>query len=394
MLKQDFTDKIQEFIARWKDQGDERSDTQKFWLEFLHDVCGVENPTELIEFEQRVELKHVSFIDAYIPSTRVIIEQKSKDIDLTKEALQSDGTSKTPFEQAKRYSDWLPASKRANWIVTCNFQEFQIYDMEKPKADPEIVKLIDLAKQWPKFQFFIDPNAIKPKDIHEAEISIQAGELVGKLYESLLKRYTDPDNPEALRSLNVFCVRIVFLLFAEDVGIFGKGEFHDYMLAHKDSSRLALISLFNVLSQLPTKRDPYITPDLKNFPYVNGGLFEDKNIEVPLFDGEPFDIIIHDMSEGFDWSKINPPIFGAIFESTLNKDTRKQGGMHYTTLQNIHKVIDPLFLDKLNHEADELLQRDPTKSELQAFRKKLATYKFFDPACGSGNFLTETYLSL
>ena len=275
MLKQDFTDKIQEFIARWKDQGDERSDTQKFWLEFLHDVCGVENPTELIEFEQRVELKHVSFIDAYIPSTRVIIEQKSKDIDLTKEALQSDGTSKTPFEQAKRYSDWLPVSKRANWIVTCNFQEFQIYDMEKPKADPEIVKLIDLAKQWPKFQFFIDPNAIKPKDIHEAEISIQAGELVGKLYESLLKRYTDPDNPEALRSLNVFCVRIVFLLFAEDVGIFGKGEFHDYMLAHKDSSRLALISLFNVLSQLPTKRDPYITPDLKNFPYVNGGLFED-----------------------------------------------------------------------------------------------------------------------
>ncbi len=383
---------IKGFISRWK--GDEKSETQTFWISLLRDVLGVEKPDELIQFEKRVELDHVSYIDAYIPSTRVIIEQKSINISLDKAAVQSDGQELTPFGQAKRYSDWLPASQRADWIVTCNFKEIQIHDMEKPKAAPEIVYLSDLETQWPKLQFLIDVNAVKPKDIREAAISIKAGELVGKLYQSLFSRYKNPDSESSLRSLNILCVRIVFLLFAEDVGIFNKREFHDYMLAHKDSARLALMSLFTALSQKPERRDPYTAPDLMKFPYVNGGLFEEQSIEIPLLDGEPLDIILHDMSDGFDWSGINPPIFGAIFESTLNKEVRQQGGMHYTTLKNIHKVIDPLFLDKLKTDVDTLLQSNPSQKALKNFRKKLTTYKFFDPACGSGNFLTETYLSL
>ena len=388
------TTSVKSFINRWKNKGDEKSDTQAFWLDLLHTVLNVENPVEIIEFEKRVELDHVSFIDAYIPSTHVIIEQKSINIPLDKAASQSDGQELTPFGQAKRYSDWLPASQRADWIVTCNFKEIQIHDMEKPKAAPEVVYLADLETQWPKLQFLIDVNAVKPKDIRETAISVKAGELVGKLYRSLSTRYKNPDSKSSLRSLNILCVRIVFLLFAEDVGIFNKREFHDYMLAHKVSSRRALMDLFTVLSQKPENRDPYTTPDLMNFPCVNGGLFEEQSIEIPLLDGEPLDIILHDMSDGFDWSGINPPIFGAIFESTLNKETRQQGGMHYTTLKNIHKVIDPLFLDKLKSEVERLLQSNPSQRELKNFRKKLTTYKFFDPACGSGNFLTETYLSL
>ena len=388
------TTSVKSFINRWKNKVDEKSDTQAFWLDLLHTVLNVENPVEIIEFEKRVELDHVSFIDAYIPSTHVIIEQKSINIPLDKAASQSDGQELTPFGQAKRYSDWLPASQRADWIVTCNFKEIQIHDMEKPKAAPEVVYLADLETQWPKLQFLIDVNAVKPKDIRETAISVKAGELVGKLYRSLSTRYKNPDSKSSLRSLNILCVRIVFLLFAEDVGIFNKREFHDYMLAHKVSSRRALMDLFTVLSQKPENRDPYTTPDLMNFPYVNGGLFEEQSIEIPLLDGEPLDIILHDMSDGFDWSGINPPIFGAIFESTLNKETRQQGGMHYTTLKNIHKVIDPLFLDKLKSEVERLLQSNPSQRELKNFRKKLTTYKFFDPACGSGNFLTETYLSL
>lgn len=253
---------IKRFIERWQGHGDEKSETQTFWISLLRDVLDLENPDEFLIFEKRVELDHVSFIDAYIPSTRTIIEQKSIDVSLNNVYKQSDGTYQTPFEQAKRYSDWLPASEHADWIITCNFQEFQIHDMEKPKAEPEIIKLTDLESQWPKLQFLIDVNAAKPKDIKEAEISVKAGELVGKLYNALHGRYKNPDDEASLRSLNILCVRIVFLLFAEDAGIFNKRQFHDYLFAHKDSSRLALIALFTVLSQKLEDRDPYTATDL------------------------------------------------------------------------------------------------------------------------------------
>lgn len=395
---------IKRFIERWKNKGDEKSDTQAFWLELFDNVLEFDAlEKHSIIFEKRVELEHTSFIDAYVPATRVIIEQKSKNIDLTKPAKQSDGTLKTPFEQAKRYSDWLPASEHANWIITCNFQEIRIHDMEKPKAEPEIIQLADLEKQKAKLQFLIDPNATKPKDIRELEISVKAGELVGKLYEALLKRYKNPNDEHSLKSLNVLCVRIVFLLYAEDSGLFNKSAFHDYILAHRDSSRRALMDLFTVLSQDEKSRDPYIDPDLMAFPYVNGGLFnENTNIEIPQLDGEPLDIILHEMSEGFDWSDISPTIFGAVFESTLNPETRRKGGMHYTSIENIHRVIDPLFLNDLKSELDEIMQmpkgtpaeRGARTRKINAFQKKLGSLTFLDPACGSGNFLTETYLCL
>ena len=346
---------IKNFIERWLNRGDEKSDTQKFWLEFLRDVLNAENPTELIDFEKRVKLAHKSFIDGYIPSTRIIIEQKSFDVNLDKAVKQSDGTFMTPFEQAKRYYDWLPKSEKGNYIVVCNFQEFRIHDMERPKAEPEIIKLENLETQ--KFLFMIDVNASSPKDIHEVKLSVQAGQLVGRLYDALAERYVNPNNKESLRSLNIFCVRVVFLLYAEDSGLFEKNQFHNYLKARELVARNALRDLFNVLSQKIEERDPYLEADLKNFPYVNGGLFEEKNIELPQLDGEPLRIILEEMSGGFDWSEISPTIFGAVFESTLNPETRHSGGMHYTSIENIHKVIEPLFLNEL-------------KKELENYKKK------------------------
>ena len=341
----------------------------------------------------------MSYIDAYIPTTHVIIEQKSINVSLDKATVQSDGQELTPFGQAKRYSDWLPASQRADWIVTCNFKEIQIHDMEKPKAAPEVIALQNLEKDWNKLKFLVNPKAAKPKDIREEEISVKAGELVGRLYSSLQRRYNDKkDNLDAyLRVLNIFCVRIVFLLYAEDAGLFKKSAFHDYMLRHKDSAREALMTLFTVLDQKPEERDPYLADDLASFPYVDGGLFEEQGLRFPQLDGEPWDIIIKDMSEGFDWSKISPTIFGAVFESTLNPETRRTGGMHYTSVENIHKVIDPLFLNALTQELDDILSLPKGSGRslrLTNYQKRLAKLEFLDPACGSGNFLTETYLCL
>ena len=391
---------IKNFIERWLNRGDEKSDTQKFWLEFLRDVLNAENPTELIDFEKRVKLAHKSFIDGYIPSTRIIIEQKSFDVNLDKAVKQSDGTFMTPFEQAKRYYDWLPKSEKGNYIVVCNFQEFRIHDMERPKAEPEIIKLENLETQ--KFLFMIDVNASSPKDIHEVKLSVQAGQLVGRLYDALAERYVNPNNKESLRSLNIFCVRVVFLLYAEDSGLFEKNQFHNYLKARELVARNALRDLFNVLSQKIEERDPYLEADLKNFPYVNGGLFEEKNIELPQLDGEPLRIILEEMSGGFDWSEISPTIFGAVFESTLNPETRHSGGMHYTSIENIHKVIEPLFLNELKNELENFVnlpsatkkQKENKTKKFIEFQDKLSKLKFFDPACGSGNFLTETYLSL
>ena len=285
---------VEKFIEKWQSRGDEKSETQKFWLEFLNEVLGITSSTQSIEFEKRVELEHVSFIDSYIPSTRTVIEQKSFDVNLDKAVLQSDGQSLTPYEQAKRYSDWLPASEHARWIVVCNFREFRVYDMEEPKAKPEVILLSDLARDWHKLSFLMDVKAASPKTIREVELSVRAGELVGKLYASLQERYINPEKPVSQRSLNIFCVRVVFLLYAEDVRLFEKGQFHDYLKSREFIARDALRKLFDVLSQKPEDRDPYLESDLKEFPYVNGGLFEESDIELPQLDGEPLRIILED----------------------------------------------------------------------------------------------------
>lgn len=385
------------FAEYWKDKGYEKGESQSFWLSLLRDVLGVAEPEKFIQFEEQVMIDHTSFIDGHIPATHVLIEQKSRDKDLRKPIKQSDGSLLNPFQQAQRYSAGLPYSQRPRWIVTCNFNEFLVYDMENPKGEPEQILLKDLEKEYYRLKFITDTG---DENIHkEMEVSIQAGNLVGVLYDEILKQYRNPEDPETLKSLNMLCVRLVFCLYAEDAGIFGEhSKFHNYIksFSAKDM-RKALIELFKILNQKPEDRDPYEDEQLLAFPYVNGGLFAGDDIEIPQFNDTIRDIILRQASEDFDWSDISPTIFGAVFESTLNPETRRSGGMHYTSIENIHKVIDPLFLDELREELAEIkdISVDRTRiAKLKDFQDKISKLTFLDPACGSGNFLTETYISL
>ena len=389
-----------QFAKDWENRGYEKGESQKFWLSLLQRVYGVAEPDKYISFEDQVHLDHTSFIDGFIPKTHVLIEQKGLGKDLMKPIPQSDGSKLTPFQQAKRYAAELPYSERPRWIIVCNFGTFHVYDMEKPGGDPEIIELKDLGTEYYRMNFLVDVADASIKK--EMEISLAAGELVGALYDAILKQYRDPESPETLKSLNKLCVRLVFCLYAEDAGIFGgHGRFHNYLntVASQNINdvRRALIDLFKVLDTKPEDRDPYMDEDLAAFPYVNGGLFADENIEIPRLTADIVELLLSKASEGFDWSAISPTIFGAVFESTLNPDTRRAGGMHYTSIENIHKVIDPLFLDELREEFADIKSLTVAKTralKMKDFQTKLASLCFLDPACGSGNFLTETYLSL
>ena len=380
------------FYTEWNGRGYERGDCQPFWLSLLRDVFGVPDPEQFIFFEEKVFLDHTSFIDASIPSTHVLIEQKGLGKDLSKPIRQSDGSLLTPFQQAKRYAAELPYSRRPRWIVTCNFSEFHVYDMERPGGDPEVILLKDLPEEYYRLRFLVDTENESIKK--EMEVSLQAGELVGVLYDALLGQYADPADEHALKSLNMLCVRLVFCLYAEDAGIFGRhGMFHDYLASFPArDARRALLDLFLVLNTRPEDRDRYMDERLLAFPYVNGGLFADTDVEIPRLNEQIVDLLLHRASEDFNWAEISPTIFGAVFESTLNPQTRRSGGMHYTSIENIHKVIDPLFLDDLRAELasiKEIAVLRTRNRRLVEFQEKLSRLTFLDPACGSGNFLTE-----
>ena len=384
------------FADKWQGRGYEKGETQSFWSELLQTVYGVEIPSAYMECEVQVQLENTSFIDIYLPATKVMIEQKSINKDLSKAIRQSDGTMLTPLQQLKRYAAALGYFKYPRWGITCNFQEFYIYDMGQPNGEPAILKLEDLPTEYHRLNFLVDAGDDRIKQ--ELEISLNAGALVGRMYEMLLKQYGDNPTEEMLKSLNMLIVRIVFCLYAEDAGIFGRRNmFHDYLADFQPKHfRRALIDLFEVLDTPDNARDPYMEKILAEFPYVNGGLFADNHLIIPTFSEECVDLILN-VACPFSWEGISPTIFGAVFESTLSAKIRRSGGMHYTSLENIHKVIDPLFLNDLQKEYEaiaEIPQPKVQKQKLEAFQDKLAGLKFFDPACGSGNFLTETYISL
>lgn len=384
-----------EFAKRWHGRGYEKGESQRYWLDLLGNVYGVPNPTEWVEFEDKVQLDSTSFIDVMIPATHVMIEQKSLGKDLRKPIRQSDGTMLTPFQQAQRYSAALPYSQRPRWIVTCNFAEIDVYDMENPNSEPQHIALVNLGDDYYRLQFLVDTGSVHINK--EMEVSMQAGEIVGRIYDALIKEY-DLSDPRSMRYLNILCVRLVFCLYAEDAGIFGRHDmFHDYLDRYEAADmRDALLRVFDTLNTPVERRSKYLRPDLAAFPYTNGGLFAEQ-IDVPPFTEEMRHVLLQHASLDFDWSQISPTIFGGVFESTLNAVTRRSGGMHYTSIENIHKVIDPLFLDGLKRKLADITDEPVFKRRLKAlheFQDQLASLVFLDPACGSGNFLTETYLSL
>ena len=383
------------FAKKWEGRGYEKGESQTFWLELLTEVFGIENPSQFICFEQQAQLDHTSFIDGMISATHVMIEQKSLGKDLRQAIKQSDGMLLTPFQQARRYSLALPYSERPRWIVTCNFSEFDVYDMENPNGEPSRIFLKDLEHEYYRLEFLVRQQGVHLQK--ELEVSMKAGEIVGKLYDAFVKQY-DTEDPQSLRFLNILCVRLVFCLYAEDAGIFGKRDmFHDYLEHYQtEDMREALVRLFEILNTPLEKRSKYLKAELAAFPYTNGGLFAEE-IEIPQFTDELRDILLEHASLDFDWSEISPTIFGGVFESTLNPETRRSGGMHYTSIENIHKVIDPLFYDDLKKSYQICLEEGNIKKrmkKLHELQDNIAGLHFFDPACGSGNFLTETYLSL
>ena len=387
------------FAEYWKGKGYEKGESQKYWLSLLSDVFGVEHAAEYISFEDQVHLDHTSFIDGFIPATHVLIEQKSIGKSLTAPIPQSDGSLLSPLQQAQRYVHALLDTKGRQavprWVVTCNFEEFRVYDLDHPQNEAQIIKLSDLPTEYYRLGFLVDTGNENLR--RELELSLKAGDLVGIIHDRFLEQYSDPMAVHTQRSLNILCVRLVFCLYAEDAGLFGATDaFSKYIGQYEPKDiRRALIDLFKVLNTKPEDRDEYLDDELASFPYVNGGLFQDENIVIPKIT----EIIKKTLLESahFDWSKISPTIFGAVFESTLNPETRRSGGMHYTSIENIHKVIDPLFLDDLKSELAEIKSiavQNEKRKKLKAFQQKIADLTFLDPACGSGNFLTETYVSL
>ena len=385
------------FWQKYKEGQNEIQITQKFWLNLLRTVYGVENVEEFIDFEAKVRVDGKSKrIDGLIPSTKVLIEQKKRGIALDQKIGQSDNLELTPYEQAKRYADNLPNQRRPNWIVTCNFDEFHIHDLNSEQPEKyETVRLEDLPNEYHRMKFLQD---ISSTHIYkEIEVSRKAGKLIGDIYTELEKQYGGHMNDQQKHELNVLCVRLVFCLYAEDAGIFEKNQFGDYLRDFPtEMLHYKLKDLFIALGA--SNRDGlFIDQKAKKFKYVNGGLFNDTTLNVPPITPEVKELLIGEASDKLDWGGISPTIFGALFESTLNPQTRHDGGMHYTSIENIHKVIDPLFLDDLKDELEDILCTGTSKQrrrKLVDYQEKLAKVTCLDPACGSGNFLTETYLSL
>jgi type I restriction-modification system DNA methylase subunit len=379
------------FSARWKGKGDEKQECHKFWLDFLENVLGVINPLSKVEFEKEVETikKTTNYIDVYVPSCKLLIEQKSSKVtDLEK--VYTD-------QVLQNYIIYMRTQEMPRYVIVCNFKSFLIYDRDVDMRSPRtVVKLSDLAEQIHQFSFIVDPSADIP--LHEEQISVRAGKLIQELYNHFAKEKDDVTPHE----LNIFCTRLLFCFFAEDAGIFPhKKQFYNFIKKGGFGKvGNAIADVFYVLNTPYSERTNYLTKDLQEFPYVNGGLFAQQKGEeiIPDCGYDVYDAMINLDYSFFDWSTINPTIFGAIFESTLNPKTRKANGMHYTSIENIHKVIDPLFLNDLNAEYEAIIQSKVSatkrKKDLAAFQNKLASLTFLDPACGSGNFLTETYMCL
>jgi len=399
MSKLDKKNAAIDFVKLYQNKGYEKGNCQMFWSVLLHRVFGVKHPEKFIQFEKPAKNTTIKFIDAYIPETKVLIEQKSSHINLEKPVKQSDGTLLSAIDQAHFYSDMLDYSEMPRWIIVCNFQEFYIYDMENKQEPPEILYLKDLPQEYYRLNFLIDADSTQIQK--ETAVSLKAGEIVAQLYDLLKQEFTSANIPiteHVLTSLNILCVRIVFCLYADSSELFGrKGMFQDLLKSREIFLRDTLIKLFKVLNQKQNERDPFLDDDFGAFPYINGGLFQDENITIPKCTHAIYHLLVEEATKNFDWSEISPTVFGSVFENTLNPETRGKGGMHYTSIENIHKVIDPLFLDDLKDEFRNIKKQTILQEKKQALlnlQTKIASLTFLDPACGSGNFLTQTYISL
>ena len=365
-----------QFADEWKDSGYEKGETQSFYNEFF-EIFGVKRRT-VARYEEHVQRLDDSsgFIDLFWPGV-LLVEQKSVGVDLKKAR-----------EQADAYFDALQEHERPRYQMQCDFQTFDLIDRDE-RAEVRFT-LADLPEQVEKFGFILGVQKRTFKD--QDPVNIEAAERVGLLHDALAASgYTGHD-------LEQFLVRIVFCFFADDTGIFEPRDiFLDYLenRTSEDGSDLGsrLMHLFQVLNSHEEHRPTTLDEDLDRFPYVNGDLFRD-TLPIPSFDSEMREKLIDACN--FNWSNISPAIFGSLFQSVMDKDQRRRQGAHYTTEQNILKVIEPLFLDELREEFRKLKARRDTRRipALHTFRQRLRDLRILDPACGCGNFLIIAYREL
>lgn len=391
----------QRFVREWSGRGDEKQDTELFWIDLMQSVLGLEDATRRLRFQVRADTDagtgHFGFADVSVPSAKAIIEQKSLGVDLDRPEVRQ-GREVTPVQQALAYANGMPYSDKPRYIVTCNFETFRIYDTQLDptcRKRPLELRLKDLPSNVSALRF-LDGGHDAPESLSRA-VSVEAGRVMGRIHDLVAAKFIDPDSEDSHHALSVFCTRVMFLMFCEDAGIIEAGLFRDYVNSFSaEHLRRALKDLFAWLDTPEGERDPYEGGLLAKFPYMNGGLFRERT-EIPQLDETVKYAIATEGSQAFDWSGVDPTVFGSIFEGALSHDARRAGGMHYTSPENIHRVIDPLFLDGLRAELDEILAKQSPSARtraLKAYQERLGRLSFLDPACGSGNFLTEAYVCL
>lgn len=384
-------------------EGYEKGQCQQFWNSILRCFDPQIDLPNTIIYEKQVKdpaSGSTKFIDAYIPHTKVLIEQKSSHIDLDKPEPQSGGTMLTPFQQAERYDNWLPLNEKARYIVCSNFRTIEIHDRNKPLEPPYIIPFTEegVSQNYYRLKFLLDKES--SVTALETAVSKAAALQIGELYNEILRQYPkDEMTLELFHNINVFCVRLVFCLYAEDALVFSRKDmFGNYLKAfiqNSDEFRLHLKLLFQTLNTPPSERDSEDVR-LNEFPYTNGGLFA-ANVRLPKLSQNIAFNITQRFSLGFDWSPINPAIFGAMFESTLSSKDRREGGMHYTTTDNIDKALAPLVLDRLRSQlsdATKIPDLNTKRDALLSLQDELSSIRILDPACGSGNFLTYCFMEL
>ncbi|MEE1548704.1 MAG: DNA methyltransferase [Collinsella sp.] len=389
------------FASRWANKGNENQDTQRFWIDFYQNVLGVEDAVSRLEFEKPVSTDastHDGYIDVFIPSAKTLVEQKSLGIDLAKEETRQ-GRKVTPAKQGNAYAQGMPLSQQPRYIIACNFSDFWVFDRERDSLCREPLfklPLAELPKNLAAIQF-LKGGAEAPATISRA-VSVEAGKIMSKLHEQVAEAFDDPDTPENHHALSVLMTRLMFLMFCEDSGLIAPNAFRDYVSHFSaDDLRHGLKDLFVWLDTKDEKRDKYAGSWLKKLPYMNGGLFREKTEIPPLSENFRHTLIVEGCQE-FDWSGVSPTVFGSIFEGALSHDHRRANGQHFTSPENIHKVIDPLFLDGLKAEFDGACAKPVAGGArtraLKELHEKIGGISILDPAAGSGNFLTESYLCL
>lgn len=392
----------EDFVREWTGRGDENQDTQLFWIGLMQNVLGLDDALSRLKFEvpsQTDASSHVGFADVLIPSARTIVEQKSVGIDLSKTEKRQ-GRKVTPAQQARDYAEGMPLSQQPRYVIACNFAELWCYDRERDALCRNPMWKLSLAK-LPKnlatLQFLAGTEKDAPETVSQA-VSKEAGRIMGRLHALAATGFDDPDTPENHHALSVLMTRLMFLMFCEDSGLIAPNAFRDFV-KHYDAEDLSdgLADLFRWLDTPDAERTGHHADRWTKLPYMDGGLFRE-DTEVPQLTEDFKYTLVVDGCQEFDWSGVSPTVFGSIFEGALSHDHRRENGQHFTSPENIHKVIDPLFLTSLRAEYTRAcglpVAGGARTKALRALHRKIGTIAVLDPAAGSGNFLTESYISL